>query len=242
MKMRLMKNTAIILASGSGKRMGAGKNKVLLRVGRRPMIAQTVAVFDAHPQIARIILVVQPAERAIFDAMVRRYGFATTTDIVDGGAERQYSAHNAVAHLDQAYGVRARDVVLFHNGANPFVTAADITQVIAAARKHGAAVVAHPVKDTIKEVDDAGMVVRTLERSTLWAMQTPQALRGDCVVRAFASAADEGFVGTDDVSLAERIGVPVKVVEASAENIKMTTPQDLQLAQILLRARGGDTK
>lgn len=232
-----MKHTAIILASGSGKRMGAGKNKVLVRMGRRPMIAQTIAAFDAHPQIARVMLVVQPAERAVFARIVARYGFASVTDIVDGGRERQYSAHNAVAHLDQTHGIGARDIVLFHNGANPFVSEKEITQVIAAARTHGAAVVAHPVKDTIKEVNGDGLVVRTLDRATLWAMQTPQALRGDVVVRAFAAAADEGFVGTDDVSLAERIGVPVKIVLASAENIKMTTPQDLQLAQVMRRRR-----
>ncbi len=215
--------------------MGAGKNKVLLPLGRRPMIAQTIAAFERHPQIARIVIVMQPAERDVFVRLVRRYGFAKVADFVEGGGERQYSAHNALAHVDAAYGIRARDVVLFHNGANPFVREQEITRVIAAARKHGAAVVAHPVKDTIKDVDGEGLVRRTLDRATLWAMQTPQALRGDCVVRAFASAADEGFVGTDDVSLAERIGVPVKIVEASAENFKITTPQDLRLARMVVR-------
>ncbi len=232
-----MKNTVIILASGSGQRMRAGKNKVLLSLQRRPLIAQTIAVFEAHPRIARIVMVTQPSERAVFMRIVQRYDFTKVTDFVDGGRERQYSAHNAVAHVDLTHGIGARDVVLFHNGANPFVSEKEITQVIAAARKYGAAVVAHPVKDTIKEVDDKKRVVRTLNRETLWAMQTPQALRGDCAVRAFASAADEGFVGTDDVSLAERIGVPVKIVNASLDNFKITTPQDLQLARMLVRVR-----
>lgn len=217
--------------------MGAAKNKVLLSLGRRPMIAHTIAAFDAHPRIARVILVVRPAERAVFARVVARCGFTCVTDIVDGGRERQYSAHNAVAHLERMHGIAARDIVLFHNGANPFVDAEEITRVLVAAKKYGAAVVGHPVKDTIKELDAEGRVVRTLDRATLWAMQTPQALRGDVVVRAFASAADEGFVGTDDVSLAERIGVPVKVVAASEYNVKITTPRDLLAARMVLRDR-----
>lgn len=231
-----MDSTAIILASGVGKRMGAGMNKVLLPVCEKPILCWAVEAFSRCAEVWRIVLVVRTEERELFRDVARRWSLRVT-DIVPGGETRQESAHNAITYLEQHAPPSGGDVVLFHNAANPFVTGDEIIRCTAEARTHGASVVAHPVKDTIKEVGDDGMVTRTLERKRLWAMQTPQAMTFSVAQEAFRRASRDGFIGTDDVSLVERIGGTVKVIEASPRNVKITTPLDLETAHRIAEAK-----
>ena len=127
--------------------------------------------------------------------------------------------------------------MLFHNGANPFVTQKEINQSVTEAGKHGACVVAHPTKDTVKEVDEKGLVMKTLERKKLWSMQTPQAIEFQLAHEAFSKADQDGFLGTDDVSLVERLGKEVKVINGSSYNFKITHPIDLELANLIIRKK-----
>ena len=229
-------NIAVILSSGFGTRMKARKNKTLLSIGRKPIIVHTINCFECSNMINEIVLVVREEEKQIFEKIIEKYNFKKISAIVLGGKERQYSAHNAVKYCTMK-NISAKDVLLFHNGANPFVSEEEITSVIFAAEKHGAAAVAHRTKDTIKEVDENGRVVRTLNRSVLWNMQTPQALQFNVAREAFDRAHEGQYVGTDDVSLAEYIGKPVAIVEASDHNFKITTPRDLLMAKLILQEK-----
>lgn len=230
--------TAIILASGMGKRMRANKNKVLLTLGRRPIVYHAIKCFHENKNVQRIVLVVRTEEKRYFHKIVDRYDFKKVFDVIDGGTERQYSAQNAIKYLTDQ-NVISSEILLFHNGANPFVTQEEINAVIANASVCGAAAVAHPSKDTIKEVDQYGKVITTLDRSRLWNMQTPQAIRFDVARRAFHKASTDGYVGTDDVSLVEYMGGVVNIVPASENNFKITTPRDLVIAQMIMRLQKG---
>lgn len=224
----------VVLASGLGKRMNAGKNKVLLTLGRKPMVYHTIKSFQDCEMITQIILVVREDEKDLFWKIVKQCGCDKVSDVIDGGSERQYSAYNAVLHLSH-HKISQKEIILFHNGANPFVTSGEITAVVRSAKKHGAAAVAHPTKDTIKKVKKDGLVMETLDRSHLWNMQTPQAIRFDIAVAAFANAAKHKYLGTDDVSLVEYAGGDVKIVPASENNFKITTPRDLVVARYILQ-------
>ena len=228
-------NIAIILASGQGKRMGAGKNKVLLRLDNKPLIFHTLTAYQKSPEIDKIIVTGREEEIPLLRAIVKKYSLDKVTDFVIGGIERQDSGYNALVYLRGKISEPKKTFVLFHNGANPFVTLTEISATLESAKKHGACAVAHPTKDTIKEVAENGLVVKTLDRSRLKNMQTPQTIRFDLAWSAFDSAIKAGYVGTDDVSLVERIGKKVKVIEGSLNNFKITTPLDLALAKIILR-------
>ena len=201
------------------------------------MLFYSLATFEESPAISSIVVTARDEEANDFQNMVRRFGFTKVQAIIPGGKTRQDSAFNAIEYLSAKVSKSMNPVIIFHNGANPFVTAPEIRRSIEGARKYGACVVAHRAKDTIKEVDGDGMVVRTLERRRLWNMQTPQAIQFRLAQAAFRQACVEGHVGSDDVSLVERIGKRVKVIEGSAHNFKITYPMDLELAKILLRKK-----
>jgi 2-C-methyl-D-erythritol 4-phosphate cytidylyltransferase len=230
-------NVAVILASGKGKRMLAKKNKVLLDIEDEPMASYSVRIFNNHPDIDEIIIVCLNKEQVIFLDLVKEYKINKVSAIIEGGKERQDSAFNALKHLKAKFGKRQDAYVLFHNAANPFVNEEEITESISAAKKYGACAVAHRAKDTIKEVDESGAVQKTLNRSRLWNMQTPQVIEFQLALEAFFQADEEGYIGTDDVSLVERLGHPVRIVEASPDNFKITTPLDLELARIIFKKR-----
>lgn len=150
--------------------------------------------------------------------------------IVSGGAERQHSVYNGLK------AVKESDFVLIHDGARPFITIEKIHELVKEANEHGAAVPAVPMKDTVKRVSQ-GFVDETVERSSLWAIQTPQAFRVSLILEAHERARQEGYVGTDDASLVERIGKKVKVIEGNYRNIKLTTPDDLLFAEAILSVK-----
>jgi 2-C-methyl-D-erythritol 4-phosphate cytidylyltransferase len=230
-------NIAIVLASGKGKRMGAGKNKVLLEISKKPIIYYTLLVFEKSPEINEIMVVCPKTEINIFKKLVAKYKFRKVKHVFEGGQERQESAYNALKYLQNILsdGKKKKTLVLFHDGANPFITENEISESLIAARKYGASVVAHSTKDTIKEVDSNKFVVKTLTRSRLWNMQTPQTIKFNLAWQAFSEAKKEKYSGTDDVSLVEKLGGRVKIIEGSMYNYKITTPLDFEIAKIILK-------
>ena len=221
--------TVIIAAAGAGKRMGKGRNKVFLELNSIPVIARSCAALASCAEIDELVIVAAPDEAHIADSILRAYPPGKPWRTVAGGSERQYSIANALEVMRPE-----TEIVLIHDAARPLIQAQEIRQVIAAARQHQAAGVAVPVKDTIKEVNTQQFAVSTPPRQMLWAIQTPQAFDGALLRRAYAQAAAEGFLGTDDASLVERLGVQVKLVCGSYSNIKITTPEDMVIAKALL--------
>lgn len=221
--------SVIIPAAGQGKRFGAGKNKAFVLLAGKTILERTVTAFSALPEIGEIIIVVAPDEVDDIKNQVKLYPNPETVKVVAGGSERQYSIENAlVAVSDKA------EIILVHDGARPLISQPVIQQVIKSVRKNSAAIVAVPVKDTIKVADPGGFVASTPKRSELWAVQTPQGFKRELLMKAYRKAREEKFLGTDDSSLVERLGIPVKIVPGEYENLKITTPEDLPIANLIL--------
>lgn len=220
----------LIPAAGMGRRMGAAVNKQYLPLNGRPILAHTIALFEAHPLIDRIY-VITPAEE--FEQCRREVlepnAFAKVAPLVAGGAERQDSVRNGL----QACAAETDDIVLIHDGVRPLLQPALIDKLVERVSEQGACLVGVPVKDTIKRVVD-GRIEGTPDRSCLWQAQTPQAFRYGQIVAAYEQAQQDNFRGTDDASLVERLGQSVTVVAGSYRNIKITTPEDLLLARAFL--------
>jgi len=229
-------NVGIILASGIGKRMGLGKNKVFLRLKNKPLIYYALKSFEKCKDIDKILIVVRKEEVTIASQLAKKYKIRKLMAVIEGGTERQFSAFNAVMYLKNILKDKKNSVIAFHNGANPFVTPEEISETFLNAKKYGACAIAHPTKDTIKEADKNRMVQKTLDRSKLWNMQTPQTIKFPLALEAFTEASKENFLGTDDVSLVERLGKKVKLIEGSKYNFKITTPIDLELAKIIIKS------
>jgi 2-C-methyl-D-erythritol 4-phosphate cytidylyltransferase len=227
---------ALIPAAGMGKRMGASINKQYLKLGGMPILARTLAVFEQSPLISGICLVI-PADEIPYcrEQVVEAHGFRKVMAIVAGGAERQYSVMNGLTYLAREEQAAGDDVVLIHDGVRPLITAELLQKSIDAARSGDGALVAVPAKDTIKIVQN-GLVVETPARETLWQAQTPQTFRFDLIYQAHCRAEQDGFTGTDDASLIERLGGRVRIVPGDYRNIKITTPEDLILAEAFLTA------
>ena len=229
-------NIAIILASGMGKRMGSDKNKVFLELRGKPLIFYTLDNFEQSEDIDEIVIVAKEDEIEDMQELVDEFGFEKVVDVIAGGEERQYSGYNGVRCVGEKC-CEDDVVVLFHNGANPFVSNEEIRCVVSEARANGAAVVAHKTKDTIRRVDEDNKSKGVVDRSELWNMQTPQAIQLELALEAFENAKEKDFLGTDDVSLVEELNRDVVVVEASDNNFKITTPIDLALAEVILNQK-----
>jgi 2-C-methyl-D-erythritol 4-phosphate cytidylyltransferase len=210
--------------------MGAGTNKQYLELAGRPVLARTLEVFEQHPLIDSIIIIVSPQELTFCkEEIVARGQFRKVAAVIAGGAERQDSVYHGL----QACPARDDDLILIHDGARPLINAQIIDRVVASVRQHGACLAAVPVKDTVKSVRD-GCVVETPERETLWLAQTPQAFRYRLIRSAHDRAFASGIRGTDDAQLVELSGGSVRVVSGDYRNLKITTPDDLLLAERLL--------
>lgn len=223
---------ALIPAAGMGKRMGASINKQYLQLGGVPIVARTISVFEHSPFIDAVYLVI-PADEIPYcrEHVVEACGFRKVVEIVAGGKERQNSVMNGLNAI--ARRAAADDVVLIHDGVRPFITRQLLRESIDLARSGDGALVAVPAKDTIKTVRD-GIVIDTPPRETLWQAQTPQSFRFGVIHEAHLAAEREGFMGTDDASLVERRGGRIRVVRGDYRNIKITTPEDLVLAEAFL--------
>lgn len=219
---------AVIAAAGRGTRLGAAGPKVLVPLGGVPILVRAVLPFHQSTAVHEIVVVASEEALVEVRACLDRYDLSKVTKVVVGGAERQDSVAQGLAALGPC------DVVLVHDGARPLVEEGLIEEVVRAALEFGAVVPALPVRETLKRVAD-GQVTETVDRSGLWAAQTPQGFRADLLRAAHARARTEGLVGTDDAVLVERLGYPVRVIAGRARNLKVTTPEDLETAEALVR-------
>jgi 2-C-methyl-D-erythritol 4-phosphate cytidylyltransferase len=232
-----MKTVVIIPAGGTGRRMGGEIPKQYLSLAGVPILVRTLKEFQCSPFIDEIILVVPEGDVDDMQRdLVERYGLSRVSLVVAGGRERQDSVRNALMHVRDEHAM-----VLVHDGVRPFVTAALIERAVAGAKEFGAVALGIPVRDTVKKADAAGRVVKTVQREGLWLVQTPQAFQREVILAAYERAAADGFYGTDDASLVERIGIPVRMIPGDADNIKVTAPEDLVRGERIIRCFAGET-
>jgi 2-C-methyl-D-erythritol 4-phosphate cytidylyltransferase len=226
-----IKTVAVIPAAGAGLRMGGGTAKQFLEVDGRPILALTLEKFQACTKIDSIILVVPLAEINFCKTeIVERYNLDKVENIVLGGERRQDSIRFGLEASNGEY-----ELVVIHDGVRPFIDRKLIERSIEAAKIHRAVITALPAKETVKKVDKSGFVIKTYERRDVWLVQTPQVFMYEDIMSAHEKAVSEGWDDvTDDASLIEKMGIPVKVIPGSEYNIKVTTPQDMELARHLL--------
>lgn len=225
--------TALIPAAGMGRRMGKAVAKQFLPLGDRPMLAHTLLAFQRAAEVDEIIPILseEDMENCLRD-IIEPFHITKVRTLVVGGKERQDSVFNGLEKVE-----KDTAVVIVHDGVRPFVTLELIREAVEAARRGECVAVGVPLKDTVKEVDAKGVVRHTLERSRLWAIQTPQAFPAKVLKRAYEESYKHQVYGTDDAMLVERAGTKVRVIMGSYENIKITTPEDLILAEEILKRR-----
>ena len=221
-------NIAIIPAAGVGSRMHADRAKQMIELGGVPLLVHTLRRFECCSAVDQVILVLQPDLTTEMLGLASRYNLIKIRRIVAGGAERQDSVYRGLQVIDP----NSAGIVAIHDAVRPFVTPDQISSVFERAAQKGAALLAVPAIDTIKQVK-SGRVYRTLERRAIYQAQTPQAFQYEIIREAYERALKEGFIGTDDSQLVERMGHKVSVVEGSHLNIKITRPFDLKLAQVI---------
>jgi 2-C-methyl-D-erythritol 4-phosphate cytidylyltransferase len=231
-----MKVSAIIAAAGQGVRMQQDRPKTYLDLGKKPILFHTLKVFEATPEVKEVTVVVHPDDLEYCqEEVIDPFGFKKILRLVPGGKERQDSVYNALKVLKNEED--NLEVIVVHDGVRPFVVTEQVRQVITAARRHGGAILGIPCQDTLKQVNARGEVVATIERRELWQIQTPQAFQAALLWRAFREAMSSGFYATDEAALVEALGHPVVVVPGSPLNLKITTPDDLKLAEAILALR-----
>jgi 2-C-methyl-D-erythritol 4-phosphate cytidylyltransferase len=227
---------AIVPAAGLGTRMAGSQPKQFLALDGVPILIHSLRAFAAVPRVTAIYVAVRKQEMERAEAQVEEYGFAGRVFVVEGGEKRQESVSNALDALP----AEAGDIVLVHDAVRPLIDATTIERTIDAVAEFGAAIVGLPAVDTIKHVErtaHGALVTATIPREFVVLAQTPQGFRFGLLKRAFAEANADGFVGTDEASLAERAGIPVAVVPGSQVNLKITQAGDLELAEFYLRQR-----
>ncbi|HHY05144.1 MAG TPA: 2-C-methyl-D-erythritol 4-phosphate cytidylyltransferase [Thermoanaerobacterales bacterium] len=229
-----MRVSAVIAAGGRGKRMNSSTSKQFLNLKGHPIIYYTLKTFYTMDAIDEIILVVGKYDMECTRAILDRYRF-NKIKLVEGGSERRDSVYNGLRQLSPQ-----TDIVAIHDGVRPFIKKRVIMESIEEAKKYGAVGVAVPVKDTIKVVGENNIIKYTPERKTLWGMQTPQTFKYEIIMEAHEKARLEGVYGTDDAVLVERIGLPVKIIQGGYENIKITTPEDIVIAESFVTMGYGD--
>lgn len=223
---------AVVPAAGSGSRMETGIKKQFLPLAGVPVLGRTLRIIEACRSVDSIVIVVSPGDEAYCSAIVGELGLSKVAAIVTGGKERQDSVYHGLLALSDRTGT-----VVIHDGARPLLGAKELEEVIKAAGEQGAATLAVPVKDTVKLAGKDGFVSRTLPRNLLWLTQTPQAFRYEIILAAHRRAREQNFTGTDDAGLVEHLGWPVKLVPGTYENIKITTPEDLVMAEAIIKTR-----
>lgn len=223
-----MKNKAsvIVAAAGNSSRMGDNKNKQFMIFGGKPVLAHTLSVFDKSDNIDEIIVVTKEDSIDSVNDLAVEYNIKKLKTVVPGGATRQESVFIGLSHV-------ASDKVLIHDGARPFITETDISGIVSALDLSRAVAIGVTPKDTIKRINDDNIIEETLPREKLVQIQTPQAFHTEDIIKAHKTAIQNNLEVTDDCALAEYIGIPVKVIIGSYKNIKITTPEDLSLAESL---------
>lgn len=227
-----MKVAAIVAAAGKGERLKSKVHKPFVALGKEPILLHALRVLDNSNRIGEIIIVAHQVDIPKARLLLKKARLKKFKDIVAGGKRRMDSVKNGLAAISED-----ADYVIIHDGCRPFIDNKMISSVLDAAEIFGAAIVGVPVKPTIKEVEKGNFVAATLKREALVDVQTPQAFRKDILLRAYDRAFAEGVAGadaTDDAALVERLGIKVKVVDGSYRNIKITTPEDLRYAKMLM--------
>ena len=222
--------TAIIVGAGRGERMGANTDKTFLSLGPRPLVAYSMMAFEACPEIRQIVLVVRRDRIEAAKNMAQMFGISKLRAVVAGGAHRQDSVRKGLAELPPE-----TRYVTIHDAARPLVTPNLISETVKCAHQHGSGVAGRRMVDTVKLVEKAPIISRTVDRDQLWTVQTPQTFRLDLLRQAYARLAETGAVVTDDAAALEQIGVPVRLVEWAPVNLKVTIAEDLAVAAALLR-------
>jgi 2-C-methyl-D-erythritol 4-phosphate cytidylyltransferase len=224
--------TAIVLAAGRSVRMGGGRNKQFIELLGKPLIVYSLAAFEYCDVVDTIVLVRRPDYGQQAEQVVRDFGFKKVAAFTDGGAERQNSVWNGLEKCDPR-----TEIVAVHDGARPLVTPALIESTIASARAFGTGIAATKVVDTIKETNEDKTVIRTVDRTKLWAVQTPQTVKYNLLRDAYGKVFEKKLVVTDEAAAVELLGQKVHLVETPFLNLKVTTPPDLAVAGALLRQR-----
>ncbi len=220
---------AIVAAAGKGERLGPKVNKAFAMLGKEPILSYTLKALEASGAVNEVILVVNQEDLAKARLLVGRVKLKKVNKIVAGGKRRIDSVKIGLAGLAEE-----TDYVIVHDGCRPFINNKMISSVLEAAEVFGAAITAVPVKPTIKQIEKGNFVYATLKRDTLVDVQTPQAFKKEILLRAYEKAFAESADATDDAALVERLGIKVKVVDGSYRNIKITTPEDLKYAKLLI--------
>jgi 2-C-methyl-D-erythritol 4-phosphate cytidylyltransferase len=222
--------SAIIVAAGQGTRMGPKVDKLFLELNGCPIVAHTWRRFDEAAGINEIVLVVRDGMQVAFTDLAEKYGFRKPFRLAVGGKERQDSVWNGLEALSPS-----AEIVAIQDAARPCTSPALIAATVAAAKATGAAVAAQAVTDTIKESRDGKLIERTLDRTQLWAVQTPQTFRVEIIRRALSEVRRRGLLVTDDTAACELIGQPVRLVTSAQPNPKVTRPEDLASVEAVLR-------
>jgi 2-C-methyl-D-erythritol 4-phosphate cytidylyltransferase len=222
--------SALIVAAGKGIRMKDAVRKQYLPLAGRPVLSHTLAVFDGCHLISKIFLVVPQKDfgycRSTIIPMLKK-----EVNLVAGGKERYDSVYNGLIAIGENNGI-----VIIHDGVRPFANKEMLESCVRGARKHGSCIIGVPVQDTLKKISSSGDIEKTIERNNIWLAQTPQAFKYNIIKKAHEYARIKGYAGTDDATLVEKTGNFVKIIEGSKINIKITTREDLRLAEVMLRA------
>jgi 2-C-methyl-D-erythritol 4-phosphate cytidylyltransferase len=226
-----MKYIVVLPAAGSGKRMKAGHNKLFLTLRGKPILIHTLDVFEQDSDCIGIWLAVKPEERVIIQEMLKQYNVTKVKGMPAGGAERQHSVYACVKEASNE-----AELILVHDAARPFIEPTVIKQLTQKAHETGAAIAGVKAKDTMKRVHNH-IIEETVDREQLWIIQTPQAFHTSILTNAQHQAEQDGFLGTDESMLVERLNIDVHVVESTYDNVKMTTQEDLLIGEAILQKR-----
>jgi 2-C-methyl-D-erythritol 4-phosphate cytidylyltransferase len=221
---------AIIPAAGSGTRIGGEIKKQFLPLKGKPIIVHTLQQFEHCSDIDEVAMAIPESAMSDMEAIVARYRLHKVSKMMMGGKKRQDSVYNVLNRLT----LKDSDIVLVHDGVRPFIETKRIAHLLKVCKEYDAAVLAVQPKDTIRRSTGGGFFDQTMDRTALWLVQTPQAFRAKLLVKAFEKARKDKFYSTDEAALVERLGVKVRIVEGNYDNIKITTPEDLELGALIL--------
>lgn len=219
--------TAIIVAAGSGRRMGSNVNKQFILIDGMPVLAHTLLKFSAAETIDSIIIVTKADSILTVSDLVKEFNISKVCEIIPGGETRQDSVNCGLSSVEK------NKIVAIHDGARPFISIEKINELVESAYKFGASAPGVVPKDTVKAVSSENSIEKTLDRNSLRLIQTPQVFRANELKSAYEQAKATGFVGTDDCSVAEMAGISIRIVEGEYTNIKVTTPEDLPVAEAI---------
>jgi 2-C-methyl-D-erythritol 4-phosphate cytidylyltransferase len=221
--------SAIIVAAGKGIRMKSRMRKQYLDLSGRPVLSHSLMTFDGCSLIDEIFIVVPESEIDYCqNNIIASLDLKTRVNLIPGGVQRQDSVYNGLQAIDEK-----TTTVVIHDGVRPFIAPEKLTECIIGAKDFGACILAIPASDTLKHVNKSGFIETTLFRENIWLAQTPQAFRYSLIVKAHESARRDGYTGTDDASLVERLGKEVKIINGSKFNLKITTQEDLDVARAM---------